>query len=60
MIYCILNYITVPIYPLMIFELNYINNVLYYKVLPKNLFIIYNSYFLYKNMKSNLSKKSFR
>jgi len=45
----------------MIFELNYINNVLYYKVLPKNLLIDkykkYDGYFLDENMKSNLSKK---
>ena len=42
-------------------ELHYINNVLYYKILPKNLFINkfkkYDGYFLDENMKSNLSKK---
>lgn len=45
-------------------ELHYINNVLYYKVLPKNLFIDkykkYDGYFLDENMKSNLSKKFYR
>jgi hypothetical protein len=41
-------------------ELHYINNVLYYKVLPRNLFINkfnkYDGYFLDENMKNNLSK----